>query len=101
MFGFDGQMTQHRIVEAESGFNLFHHFRRGFDVHQNIVCFVDFVDRVSQLAAAPIFQAVDGAAGFGNHGFVAFNHSGHLLALIRVNDKHDLIMTHVISLRLI
>ena len=65
------------------------------------VCFVDFVDRVSQLAAAPIFQAVNGAAGFGNHGFVAFNHSGHLLALIRVNDKHDLIMTHVISLRFI
>ncbi|EQD23595.1 hypothetical protein NM3173_2200 [Neisseria meningitidis NM3173] len=98
VFGFDGQMTQYCIIEAECGFQLFNHFGSGFDVHQNVMGFMDFVNRVSQLAATPVFQTVNLTVCFGNHGFVTFNHSGYLLALIGMNDKHDLVMTHVISL---
>ena len=42
---------------------------------------------------------MDDAVILGYQCFVAFNHGGHLLALIGMNDKHDLVMTHVISLR--
>ena len=41
------------IVEAEGSFQLIDHFLRSFNVHQNVVCFVQFVDRVSQLIRPP------------------------------------------------
>ncbi len=40
-------------------FQLIDRFLRRFNVHQNVVSFVQFVDRISQLTAAPVFQTVD------------------------------------------
>ncbi len=56
--------------------------------------FVDFVDRVCQLAPAPILTTVNNTAGFGHHAVVAFNHGRNLFALVRMNQKHDFVMSH-------
>ena len=60
--------------------------------------FGQFVDHVGQLATAPIFKAVDFAAAVGDQAFVAFEHGWNLLALIGMDQKHDFIMTHELSL---
>eukprot|EP00952_Eustigmatos_sp_NYUAD-ZCMA_P011620 47116-Eustigmatos_ZCMA.PRE.1 len=60
--------------------------------------FVDLVDRVSQVTTAPIFKAMHSTAAFGHEAGVALDHGGDLLALIRVDHKHDFVMTHGISL---
>jgi hypothetical protein len=47
--------------------------------------FVNFCDRVSELASAPIFSAVDDAVTALDNALVAFDHTGHLIALIWVH----------------
>lgn len=59
MLGTHNHAADNGIVEAEGSFQLIDHFLRSFNIHQNVVCFVQFVDRVSQLTAAPVFQTVD------------------------------------------
>ncbi|MNN43300.1 hypothetical protein D3C81_1575280 [compost metagenome] len=51
------------------------------------------LDRVSQLAAAPIFQTVDGAVAVLDQRLVALDHGRDLFALIRVDQEHDFVMT--------
>ena len=46
---------QHGVVELECALDLGNHIERTLNVHQSVMCFVDFVDRVRQLATAPIF----------------------------------------------
>src|SRR3989338_6237702 len=47
--GLDGQMAQHGIVKAECVLQLFQGFLVAFDIHQHVVCLVNFLNRVSQL----------------------------------------------------
>ncbi len=47
------------VVEAEVSFQLIDRFLRRFNVQQNVVSFVQFVDWISQLTAAPVFQTVN------------------------------------------
>ena len=55
-------------------------------------------DRVGQLAPSPIFKPVDTAALPGDHGAIPLDHPGHLLALVRVNNKDDFVVMHADSL---
>src|SRR3546814_8702147 len=52
------------------------------------------LDRVSQLTAAPVFQAMNLSTIAGNDSLIAFDHGGHLLALIGMQDKHYFVVTH-------
>ena len=87
-------MAQHRIVEAEALGQFGQHGLLDFDVQQHVVGFDQLLDRVSQLTAAPVFQAVDLAATILDQRLVALDHGGDLLALVRVDQEHDFIMTH-------
>ncbi len=68
-----------------------------FDVHQNVVCLVDLLDRVSQLAATPVFQTMNRTALGGDDGTITLDHAGHLFALVRMDDKDYFVMAHAIS----
>src|SRR5690606_26701899 len=54
----------------------------------------DLVDRVSQLAATPVFTAVNGTVGFRDQRGIALDHGRYLFALVRMNQEHDFIMAH-------
>ena len=41
-----------------------------------------------------LLDAMDRAAARGDDAAVAFDHGGDLLALVRVDQKHDLVVTH-------
>ena len=70
----------------------------GFDVQADVVGFGQLVDHVSQLTAAPIFNTVNGTTTRGDHAFVTLEHGRHLLALIRMDQQNDFVMTHRHSL---
>ncbi len=55
---------------------------------------VDFVDRISQLAPAPVLETVNRPVAGLDDGPVAVDHCRHLLALVRMDQKNDFIMTH-------
>ena len=59
----------------------------------------ELFDRVGELTTAPVFDAVDRTALFGDEGLVAFNHRGDLFALVGVHDDADFVVTHLASLR--
>jgi hypothetical protein len=60
------------------------------------VSLVDFVDRVGQLTATPVFSTVNGTAGTGDHALVFFDHGWHLFALVRMDQKHDFVVSHCV-----
>jgi len=91
-------MTQHGIIETEAGQQFIENLLSHFDVEQHIVGLGQVLDRERQLAAAPVFQAMDLAAIGLDHRAVALDHGRHLLTLVRVDQKHDFIMTHGFSL---
>src|SRR5450830_280679 len=93
-FHLDGQMTQHGIIELECGFQLDQGLVVAFDVQADVVRFWQLLDLVSHLTAAPVFDAMDVTAAAGHRGLVTFDHRRDLLALVRVDDKNDFIMTH-------
>src|SRR3972149_2550804 len=96
--GLDSQMTQYRVIEAERVLQFVQRFLVALDIHQHVMCLVDLLDRVSQLAAAPVFQTVDKTALGRDQCAITLDHRGHLLALIGMHDKNDLVMSHYISL---
>src|SRR6185437_522312 len=57
------------------------------------------LDRVGELAATPVLDAMHLAAVCLDQRFVALDHGWHLLALVRMDQEHDFIMTHGISSR--
>ena len=59
---------------------------------------VNLVDGVGQLAAAPVFQAVDFTAIPADGAGVAFNHAGNLFGLVRMNQEYDFVMSHTVLL---
>ncbi len=70
------------------------------DIQHDIVCLVNLVNGVCQLAPAPVFGAVNGTAGLIDHTLVTLNHGRYLFALVRVDQEHDFIMPHCVSFRL-
>ena len=91
-------MTQDGVVELEAMLHLVEGLLVDFDVHQHVMRLEHFAERISQLAAAPVFDAVDFSAGGLHGGAVALDHGGHLLALVRMDDKYDFVVTHSILL---
>ena len=91
-------MTQHRVAEAEGAGELAERLLIGLDVHQYVVCLVHLGERIGELAAPPVLQAVNVAATGGDHALVALDHRGHLLALIRMHQEDDLVMPHCVLL---
>ncbi len=87
-------MAQHRVVETESVLDFRERFVVALDVHQNVVRLVDLVDRVGELAASPVFEAVQLAVARADRLPVALDHRGHLLALIGMDDEYDFVVTH-------
>ena len=75
----DHQVTQDRIVVAEQGRQFFKRLTAAFDVHHHIMRFVNLVDRIGELSAPPVFDAMDVTAAVCHQLGVALNHSGHLL----------------------
>src|SRR5690606_12511945 len=72
-----------------------------FDVKANVMGLDEFLDGVSQLTAAPVFQTMHRAAIAGNNALIAFDHGRHLLALIGMHNKHYFVVTHKLhSLRI-
>src|SRR5690606_18287518 len=49
---------------------------------------------IGELAAAPILEAVDLAVATLDQRLVALDHGRHLLALVRMDQEHDFVMTH-------
>ena len=87
-------MTQNRVVEAESVFDLSKRFARALNVHEHVVSLHELLDRISELTTAPVFDAVNLTALFEDEGLVALYHRGDLFGLIRVHDDAQFIMTH-------
>src|SRR5215470_2706678 len=54
---------------------------------------VNFGDRVRELAAPPIFLAMDLALGAFDEAAIPLEHRGHLLTLVRVDQKHDFVVS--------
>jgi len=54
---------------------------------------VDLGDGIGELAAAPVFHAVHFAAFGLDHRAITLDHRRHLFTLVRVDQKHDLIVS--------
>ncbi|MNJ69939.1 hypothetical protein D3C77_663490 [compost metagenome] len=87
-------MAQNGVVVAERVFQLIQRGLAALDVQANVVSLDELLDRVGQLTATPVFQAVNRAALARDQRLVAFDHGGHLLALVGVNNKHYFVVTH-------
>src|SRR6476661_3311559 len=94
------QVAQHGVVEAEGVLELTHHVLVGLDVDAQVVRLGELVDLVGQLAAAPVLDTMHLAAAGGDHALVTLQHGRNLFALVRVDQQHDFIMTHGLSLRM-
>src|SRR3546814_16343632 len=91
-------MTQHRVVEAKPVDQLVERVLGHFNVHQHVMRLDQILDRVRQLAATPVFQTMDSALVAFDQRLVALDHGRHLLALVRVDNEYDYIVTHGNSL---
>jgi hypothetical protein len=58
---------------------------------------VHLLQRVGELAPAPVLEAVHDAVARRDDALVALDHRGHLLALVRMDDEYDLVMPHAFS----
>jgi hypothetical protein len=86
------------IAETEAARQLVERGLVTLDVHEDVVRLVHLGDRERELAAAPVLEAVDRAAGRGDDAAIAFDHGRDLFALIRVDQENDFVMTHRLSL---
>ena len=77
---------------------LVQHGLAALDVEQHVVGLDQVLDRVRQLAAAPVLETVDLALAALDQALVALDHGRHLLALVRVDQEHDFVMTHGVFL---
>ena len=91
-------MSQNGIVKAEDSFELSQCSAITFDVHQDIVGFVQLGNGKCQLTTAPVFQAVNRTVATLNQGTVTFQHGRNLLALVRMNQKTYFVVSHCDSL---
>src|SRR5690606_23272786 len=95
----DDQVAQDRVVEAEGLDQLVEHVLAGLDVEQHVVGLDQVLDRIGQLAAAPVLETVDLAVAVLDQRLVTLDHRRHLLALVRMDQEHDFVMAHGGSFR--
>src|SRR6185369_13573681 len=92
----DDQVAQHRVAELERVLELAERLVVALDVHEHVVRLVHLLDRVGELAPAPVLEAVHRAVAGGDHALVALDHRGYLLALVGMDDENDLVMSHAL-----
>ena len=91
-------MTQYGIVKLEYAGDFFNRIMAALNVHHDVMRFVNLVDGMSQLTPTPVFGAMNGTARFRHYALVAFHHGRDLFALVRMNQKYDLVMSHCLPL---
>ena len=91
-------MTQHRIAETERASELGQRLLVGLDVQKKVVSLVDLGDRERELPTTPILDAMDLATARRDHALVTLEHGRNLLALVWMDQKHNFIVPHVVSL---
>jgi hypothetical protein len=64
------------------------------DVEANVVSLHELLDGIGKLATTPVFKTVNLSAVAGDDSLIAFDHGGHLLALIGMHNKHYFVVTH-------
>ncbi len=94
----DDEVTQHRVAEAECPGQFLERLAAALDVHQDVVRLVHLGDGKRELAAPPVFEAVDGAAVRGDEAAIPLDHGGNLLALVGMDQEYDLVMPHLVLL---
>src|SRR6476659_95747 len=88
------EVAKHGVVELERVLELRQGLGAALEVHQHVVRLVDLLDRICELAAPPVLEPVNPAAGGRHHRAVALDHGGYLLALIGMHDEYDFVVTH-------
>jgi hypothetical protein len=91
------QVAQHRIVETEASLEFVDRLGAALDVEQRVVGLGQMLDGIGKRATAPVLDAVDFAAFGFDERLVTLEHAGHLLALVRMDQEHDFIVTHCVS----
>jgi len=98
----DDEITQHRVIEPEGTNELIERRFAALQIEHQVMGLMDLINGMGELAASPVFFAMDLAFGAFNHAPVAFHHGGDLLALVRMDQKHDLVVSQRIgSLRVV
>src|SRR5690606_2204977 len=92
--GLDDEVAQDCVVIAERVLELVQHSLAALDIHAYVVSLDELLNGISQLAAAPILDTMDGAFAASDLGGIALDHGGHLLALIGMHDKHYFVVAH-------
>ena len=90
----DHEVANHRIVETERAREFFKRFGVHFHIHQDVVRLVDLRNGIGELASAPVFHSMYGAAPAFDHGAVALHHSAHLFGLVRVHHEDYFVVSH-------
>ena len=63
---------------------------------------MNFIDRMGKLVSSPVFLAMDVTVSALDHAPIAFHHCGDLLTLVRMDQKHDFVVSQLLgSLRII
>src|SRR5690606_137316 len=88
------EVTQDSVVVGERMLQLVQGGLTAFDVQAHVVSLDQFLDWVSQLTAAPVFQTMNSTAFGSNNRRIALDHGGHLLALIGMHNEHYFVVTH-------
>ena len=94
----DDEVPQHGVAEAERAGQLLERLAAALDVQQNVVRLVHLGDGKRELAPAPVFEAVDGAAVRGDQAAIPLDHGGNLLTLVGMDQEYDLVMPHLVLL---
>ena len=93
--GMQNQVTKHGVIEPERSHQFIQGFLAALDIHQQIVGLVDLVDRMGELPSTPVFLAMDNAFSALDHASIALQHGGDVFALVRVDQKHDFVVSQL------
>ena len=99
MLRLHSEVAKNGVVETEAVFDLEDRLMAALDVEEHIVRLHELFDRIGERTTAPVFDAVNLAALFGDEGLVARDHRGNLFTLVRMHDDADFVVTHLASLR--
>lgn len=94
VFSMYNYVVDNGIVEVEGSFQFIDYFLWCFNVYQNVVCFVQFVDWVSQLMVVLVFQMVDFVFCVSDGSRVMFDYVWNLFVLVRMDYKNDFVMMY-------
>ena len=89
-------MANNCVVKLKVILDFAQCFKVALYIHQCIVCFMHIIDHVSQLTTAPIFNAVDVAPCISDHRAIALDHGRYFFTLIRMDQKHNFVVSHAL-----